>query len=1001
VIVLGVATLLLLSVLERARRSEGGGSLEAIVLGSTFALVLVGLAGTLLATFGIFDVVTVAIACASMAAMLWPWGRPRPPVRVHAVARRLAIPLALAGGATLLRWPPMDYALAGRDQGTYLLRAEQLVRTGRFDDVDRVLARASEDAASRSGPADLLGLVARRDEPAHQDLYEGPYRPGWYLADRERGRIVPQFMHVHPVLLATAMLAVGRPGAIALPVAISVLGVLAVFAVARRLWRGGGPWPAIAAGLFAVSPIAVWVGRTSLSEVPAMLVGWAAVLAMLRAPQARARSDALELAAFFLGAAAWIRGNAWLAAPVVLAALWLVPSDVPRRWRAPLVYLALLVGAVLVHATTVFPYLHDELVRQLDLGRTVTPTALAGAAVVGALAWLVLDRVRAPSVGDRVRALVPALLGGAVLLAIASYVRDAAQGGPPFSRLDPALPLVGAPLLVAAAVGSALALSRAPTRSAADTWLLAAAATVPVTLSLYAQRNLPQAGLYYYGRYLVPELLPVACLTATLAIARLDRWVRARSGRRAVAFAVTATAVVALAWPVRAFLVQPTTRLREFDGADRAIQWLAARIPTDAIVIAGGEGWHHGHTFNQVGGALAMGRGRTVLPYRTREAAYATLYELAIARPRAHGEPPPALFLLVNEATDALAVDASEAAAQRGVVAAFDDLLPPPFRARRVDLLELLVHRLTPTTDAIPARVTRDVLRMALVEIEVDAPAAASIEHRAFEPVCLHPDRDTDIALAPGPLRGAISLAIVAAPGTASHNDAWTVRIDGDQRGTRVAGTAPRWRDTLGPFVLDERPRSIAVRGAAHAVAGAACPHGGVQELRLAPIDRPALAQAEVIDAITFAPPQELGHPVRPLRWVAGRGLSRYRAGIEPRPQIRAVSMVLDAARPLAFAPEPLPAGDELDLVVTLTGATVSPEARLVVDADGIEIAEIDPPDAREGSWQSAAIRWRPTRALAAFTLRLRGAGPGESVLVRDIGLFSRGEAIASTIAAP
>jgi hypothetical protein len=173
--------------------------------------------------------------------------------------------------------------------------------------------------------------------------------------------------------------------------------------------------------------------------------------------------------------------------------------------------------------------------------------------------------------------------------------------------------------------------------------------------------------------------------------------------------------LAAQVWP---YIATPVTRLQEFVGAERAIDALAAEIPEDAVVIAGGEGWHSAHTFNQIGGALALGRGRTVLPYRSPEATYAALHELLLG---ASGElPARSVFLLLNEATH--------------VYRPRDDDGRPlaPCRRRSTIACRRRSSRARsassscsstaspPSTGELPTRVTRADLRMALFEVQVD-----------------------------------------------------------------------------------------------------------------------------------------------------------------------------------------------------------------------------------------------------------------------------------------
>jgi hypothetical protein len=244
---------------------------------------------------------------------------------------------------------------------------------------------------------------------------------------------------------------------------------------------------------------------------------------------------------------------------------------------------------------------------------------------------------------------------------------------------------------------------------------------------------------------------------------------------------------------------------------------------------------------------------------------------------------------------------------------------------------------------------------------------------------------------------GPVSLVLVSTPGSSHDTHAWDVEIDGERVSTEVPGMPPRARDTLGPFVLRERPASVAIRGSARARGSATCKHGGLAEVRLLGPDRSALASVPAT-VTTFAPPRDLGVPVRPASWVSARGLSRYRAGIEPTPEVHAVSLVLGTDADLAFAPEWLPGGGEtpIDLVVTLTGSRAGDDARLVVLVDGAPMLDLAPPATLDRSWQSAIVTIAPPGPTARLSLRLVGA-PRSEVEVRDIGLFSRARPVAGT----
>ncbi len=1005
------------SVARRWSRDEADRDpLERWTLAAIVSMTGVGIAGVLLGAAGWFAPAPLTLASAGLAAALWPWRRAMPsPVATPGRWRRAWLPLALGLLAVGLRLPAADYALAGRDQGTYTLRAHQMMRTGRWTHTDRVLAEASAQARDRSGPDDVLGLFPKRSESWREDRYESAYRPGWYLADRERGHVVPQFFHLHPTWMATAGLIAGPDAVTTVVVLESFLLVLVLFFVARRLFASPG-WGALATLIVVSDPLAIWVHRTALSETPTSLLLWAAILAIVRAREHDPRG--LDTAALLLGATAWVRGNAWLTAPLLLGVLWLLPPHAPGRRRGVMSYLTLLIGSVLVHAGSTFPYLADELNKQLHVTWLRSPWTLVGGVVCLALVWWAVDALAFDRRDDgprrvKLRAALPWIIGGTSLMAVVGYVGlRATSADNTHARLDPALALLGPVVVLGACVGMVVVARRTRVERPRQVWLAAIATTLAATLVLYAQRNLPRAGLFYYGRYLAPELLPAAALLCVAALRTVyARLASTAPARRWWARGWVVVGVAALGWTVAGpLLYAPQTRLREFEGAGRLVDAVADRLEPDAIVIAGGEGWHHGHTYNQVGGALAMTHGVDVLPYHGREALYATAYELLIGQPQATNRAPRPVYLLVGEATHHYrpTPDAPPRAA-------LDGLLPPPFVARSAVGLELFTDRLTPVERATPTRITRDQLRMVLLRIDVDPyrtgervwslagehPSAfEGAESSGEQGVCMARNRELQLKLPSELISGADwsagSLVIVMTPGTASANPKLELKLDGHRTEIARHRAAARPRDTLGPFVLPAGVRTISLRGLGRGRLKAPCTFGGVAEIRWLQLDRPAPWPR--LDAQTFAPHKDLGHPVEPTEWVAGRGLSRYRPGITPPPELVGLSMVVTSERGLKFAPEPLPlsGASALDLVITLTRAQLSPEARLVVRADDTVVVLLDPPDDRAGVWQSKPHTWTPQGPVTRWSVALIDAAPDDFVHLRDIGLFSRAPVVRS-----
>jgi hypothetical protein len=1001
------------ALVHRWRRAHGGRiGLDGVVLQGALALGLVGLVGTALAAAGRFGEWELAASTALSALVAWPWWTPRPVGRsfVPDSRARTVVVLGLLLAGLALRLPSIPSALAGRDQGTYTLRALHTLRTGALDLHDPLLAEESRDVASRSGPADVLGLYPRDDSAWRRGVYEAAYRPGFYLTDRDQGHVVPQFLHVHPMLLATGALALGPEHLLWVVLLEGLLALAGLYAVARRLLRSP-PWPEAVLALAIASPLLIWVHRVALTESLTAALLAAAVLAVLRSRDGEPRL--LGLAAVLLGLCAWVRGNAWISAPVVMAVLLLRPR-VLRPGRGGLfAFAALVLGSVTLHAATSFPYLHDELGRLLVDTTGFGAPAIVGAAtliafsLVGVDLGLTLGLRRPPRRVLRWLGYAPAVFGVAAAIGLWVWVRHDVEG-PPFSRLDPLRPVCGVPLLALAAAGLwRVARDWHPRWRRTDVWLLALASIPVVTLLLYARRGIPQTGLYYYGRYLVPELWPAIALAAVHALAVVHRRWSATRPR----FAVVAVALLfaAAAWHGSGVLItHPQTRLREHEGAQRAIDELARAIEPDAIVIAGGEGWHHGHTFNQVGGALAIAHGRTLLPYATREAAWATLHELLETRPAATGQPAPPVYLLLNEASR------PHAWPDGTPVAGIDDLLPPPFVVESALFVELVTDRLTPTPDAVPTRVTRDALRMALLRVGVAEGAgddagrrfvlrgesAERLEARRGVRIsgarptdgrwCLEPDAALKVRLPR--LTGPGALVVIAEPGTAPNNDGWELQLDGHRVPLRPPAAASRARDTLGPVPLAAAPRAVSLRGSAREVPGAPCPFGGVAEIRWLAPELARVRTAATTRALTIAPEDELGQPVVPHTWVSSHAVSRYRTGFVPDPAVEVRSFVLAVGRdlglPAFFAPTEAH-GDAVDVVLTLTETSLSSTARIVLRIGDREVARIDPPDVTTSTWQSPATRALLPGRLVRARLEIEGDDdPDHFVHVRDVAWF-------------
>ena len=100
--------------------------------------------------------------------------------------------------------------------------------------------------------------------------------------------------------------------------------------------------------------------------------------------------------------------------------------------------------------------------------------------------------------------------------------------------------------------------------------------------------------------------------------------------------------------------------------------------------------------------------------------------------------------------------------------------------------------------------------------------------------------------------------------------------------------------------------------------------------------------------------------------------------------------MRIGRTKPLRFAPLWLPGIDargqpsQVDVIVTLKRSRLHPRARLQLTIDGVALPAIDPPDDRDGIWQSEPLRLQPEGPVVAVELAITGGGN----LLRGVSSF-------------
>ncbi|HZQ08964.1 MAG TPA: hypothetical protein VFD70_20455 [Anaerolineae bacterium] len=207
-----------------------------------------------LAEFGAFSIWTISILIAALSAILWFVGRKR----FAAWSLREVEPdwifLATLVLAVFLFARPAEYIIGNSDAGTYVNTGANIARTG---------AIAIHDAQVASLPLDSANTFYWRLTNPFM-LYSYVRLPGFFIADPAQGLVLPQFLHLYPAWLALwdSLLGV-QLGLYATPL-IALLGSIAFFLLARKLF--GQNVARLAFFLLVITVPQFWFARYPVAE---------------------------------------------------------------------------------------------------------------------------------------------------------------------------------------------------------------------------------------------------------------------------------------------------------------------------------------------------------------------------------------------------------------------------------------------------------------------------------------------------------------------------------------------------------------------------------------------------------------------------------------------------------------------------------------------------------------------------------------------------------------
>jgi hypothetical protein len=288
----------------RGSRSSVVYGSEAVVGALVVGLGLLAWAGLALAhasRYSLTAALGLAVAgCVLLLLVAWRVpGRPR--LALDPDGLTLVAGLALVAG--LLFFPGFPYGAGDKDPGVYVEHGIAIARTGSYALNDPVLDQSRIPSVTMSSA--------------------GARFPGIWIRDRAAQRIVPQFYHLWPALLASAFRLGGFTGLVNVAPLAGLLAVLAVALLVRRAFEPAGRWAGLVTGslaglLLATNMLEVWqvkyqsaeaftqalIAGGLLAVVIAIRTGWrsaAGVAGLLLGLSFLARPDSLLLLLIAVG----------------------------------------------------------------------------------------------------------------------------------------------------------------------------------------------------------------------------------------------------------------------------------------------------------------------------------------------------------------------------------------------------------------------------------------------------------------------------------------------------------------------------------------------------------------------------------------------------------------------------------------------------------------------------------------------------------------------------
>ncbi|MCX6776182.1 MAG: glycosyltransferase family 39 protein [Candidatus Micrarchaeota archaeon] len=203
----------------------------SILLGN---IILSGWLGLILAELGFFSIpnLTVLLLLVSIPLAIKSYGRfdtnlfQKPALTSTSI---LLIILLLLASSLFLK--PYEWIVGGRDQGVYVNTGANIAKTGSVVINDPILSDMNDSSR------DVFYIMEKRVEILNKSYHQGLQYLGFYITDKDRGEITPQFLYLYPTWIAILYSLFGLESSLYITPIFAILAVLSVFFLIKLLFN--------------------------------------------------------------------------------------------------------------------------------------------------------------------------------------------------------------------------------------------------------------------------------------------------------------------------------------------------------------------------------------------------------------------------------------------------------------------------------------------------------------------------------------------------------------------------------------------------------------------------------------------------------------------------------------------------------------------------------------------------------------------------------------------